>query len=88
MTLREGAGFERDALLKSLNAARIGTRLLFGGNLTRQPYMKGRTFRLAEPLLNTDRIMRDTFWTGTYPGLTRPMLDYTAEKIRDFLDGH
>ncbi|HTB21286.1 MAG TPA: lipopolysaccharide biosynthesis protein RfbH [bacterium] len=85
MSVREGASFKRYDLLKHLDAARIGTRLLFGGNLTRQPYMKGRHYRLAAPLTNTDRIMRDTFWTGTYPGLTKEMLDYSAQTIRDFI---
>jgi CDP-6-deoxy-D-xylo-4-hexulose-3-dehydrase len=85
LTLREGVSFKRYDLLKHLDAAKIGTRLLFGGNLTRQPYMKGRVYRLAEPLVNTDRIMRDTFWTGTYPGLTREMLEYTAQRMRDFV---
>lgn len=85
LTLREGASFKRYDLLKHLDAAKIGTRLLFGGNLTRQPYMKGRNYRLAEPLVNTDRIMRDTFWTGTYPGLTKEMLEYTADQMRGFV---
>jgi len=85
MTVREGAGFKRYDLLKHLDAAKVGTRLLFGGNLTRQPYMKGRPYRLAAPLVNTDRIMRDTFWTGTYPGLTKEMLEYSADQIRGFI---
>jgi len=85
MTVRPGAPFRRDDLLKHLNAAKIGTRLLFAGNLTRQPYMKGRNYRIAAGLENTDTIMRDTFWTGTYPGLSAEMLEYTADCITKFV---
>jgi CDP-6-deoxy-D-xylo-4-hexulose-3-dehydrase len=85
LSVREGASFKRYDLLKHMDAAKIGTRLLFGGNLTRQPYMKGRHYRLAAPLTKTDQIMRDTFWTGTYPGLTKEMLDYSAQVLKDFI---
>jgi CDP-6-deoxy-D-xylo-4-hexulose-3-dehydrase len=87
MTVREKAPFTRQELLIHLNKAKIGTRLLFAGNLTRQPYMKGRAFRIASNLDNSDIIMDRTFWTGTFPGLTHEMLDYTAEVIRDFIKG-
>jgi CDP-6-deoxy-D-xylo-4-hexulose-3-dehydrase len=87
ITVREGAPFKRDPLLIHLNSKKIGTRLLFAGNITRQPYMKGRNFRVAGALDRTDAIMRGTFWTGTYPGLSREMLDYTAACIRDFIRG-
>jgi CDP-6-deoxy-D-xylo-4-hexulose-3-dehydrase len=87
VTLRDESPVEREKLLVHLNAARIGTRLLFAGNVVRQPYMAGRNFRVAGSLDTTDRIMRRTFWTGTYPGLTGPMLEYTADTIRGFLRG-
>ncbi|HTA16593.1 MAG TPA: lipopolysaccharide biosynthesis protein RfbH, partial [bacterium] len=87
MTVREGAPFTRQELLIHLNKAKIGTRLLFAGNLTRQPYMKGRAFRIASNLDNSDIIMNRTFWTGTFPGLTHEMLDYTAETIGNFIKG-
>jgi CDP-6-deoxy-D-xylo-4-hexulose-3-dehydrase len=87
MTLREGSGRRLD-LLAHLNQAKIGTRLLFAGNITRQPYMQGRVFRVADSLANTDRVMNDTFWTGTYPGLTHAMLEYSAASIRGFFRSH
>ena len=71
-------------LLTYLDQYKIGTRLLFAGNLTRQPYFKGRNYRISGTLTNTDIIMNETFWVGTYPGLTESMLDYVAEKIEGF----
>ena len=85
ITLREAASLARVDLLRHLDQHRIGTRLLFGGNLARQPYMAGRTYRVSGDLSNTDRVMRDTFWIGLYPGLSREMLDFAAGKIEAFL---
>lgn len=84
ITLREGAGTRRVDLLTYLDQQKIGTRLLFAGNLVRQPYMIGRNYRISGELKNTDRIMNDTFWIGVYPGLTREMLDYSIEQIETF----
>ncbi|MBK8639740.1 MAG: lipopolysaccharide biosynthesis protein RfbH [Chromatiaceae bacterium] len=67
ITLRPAAGVSRVDLLRHLDQHKIGTRLLFGGNLTRQPYFQGRHYRVAGDLPNTDRIMNDTFWIGLYP---------------------
>jgi CDP-6-deoxy-D-xylo-4-hexulose-3-dehydrase len=72
-------------LLTYLDQNKIGTRLLFAGNLTRQPYMIGRNYRVSGELTNTDIIMNDTFWVGTFPGLGQAQLDYIAEKIETFL---
>lgn len=85
LSLREGARAQRLDLLNHLNERRIGTRLLFAGNLVRQPYMAGRTFRVSGDLGNTDFVMNQTFWIGVYPGLTEPMLDYAASEIERFL---
>jgi CDP-6-deoxy-D-xylo-4-hexulose-3-dehydrase len=85
LTVRDGAPFTRDALVQHLNAQRIGTRLLFGGNLTRQPYMKGRDFRVHGALTNSDKVMRDSFWIGVYPGLSEAHIGYMAETIRAFV---
>lgn len=85
LTLRHGAPVSRVDLLKYLDQRKIGTRLLFAGNLTRQPYMIGRNFRAGAPLINTDLIMNNTFWLGIYPGLTEEMLDFTADAIEIFL---
>lgn len=84
ITLRDNVPFSRFDLLNYLNQNKIGTRLLFGGNLTRQPYMIGRNFRTVGELSNTDIVMNQTFWIGIYPGLTHDMLDFTAEKIESF----
>jgi CDP-6-deoxy-D-xylo-4-hexulose-3-dehydrase len=85
ITIREDAGVERRDLLNYLDQARIGTRLLFAGNLTRQPYMMNQNYRVVGDLTNTDAIMRRTFWVGTYPGLTEEMLEYVASTIESFL---
>ena len=87
LTLREGVSPTRDELVKALNARRIGTRLLFGGNLVRQPYMKERTFRAPAPLVNADIVVDRTFWIGLYPGLSEPALNYTIETLNDLLRG-
>ena len=74
----------RTELLEYLNKYKIGTRLLFAGNLTKQPYFKDRKYRIVGNLENTDRIMNQTFWVGLYPGLTEEMLDFTIDKIKSF----
>ncbi|GGY28941.1 lipopolysaccharide biosynthesis protein RfbH [Pseudoduganella albidiflava] len=84
MTLKPEANTSRVDLLTYLDQHKIGTRLLFAGNLTRQPYMTGRTYRVSGELANTDRVMNDTFWVGVYPGLTREMLDYVVEKLEAY----
>jgi len=84
MTLKPEANVSRVDLLTYLDQHKIGTRLLFAGNLTRQPYMIGRNYRVSGELTNTDRVMNDTFWIGVFPGLTREMLDYTCSKLEEF----
>jgi CDP-6-deoxy-D-xylo-4-hexulose-3-dehydrase len=89
LTLRESAGINREALLQHLNNERkIGTRLLFGGNLVRQPYMAGRHFRTVGPLANSDVVMNSTFWLGVYPGLTAGHLDHVIDGIRTYIRQH
>jgi CDP-6-deoxy-D-xylo-4-hexulose-3-dehydrase len=84
ITLREAAQTDRVELLKYLDQYKIGTRLLFAGNLTRQPSMTGRHYRVHGKLTDTDRIMNDTFWIGVFPGLTEEMLEFVAGKIEAF----
>ncbi len=84
ITIREGANANRVDLLNYLDQQKIGTRLLFAGNLLRQPYMIGRNVRVSGTLVNTDTVMRNTFWIGVYPGLSEPMLEYVANKIETF----
>ncbi len=84
ITIKPNAGTKRVDLLQYLDENKIGTRLLFAGNLTRQPYMKGRNFRISGELTNTDIVMNDTFWIGVYPGLSKEMLDFVISKIEAF----
>jgi CDP-6-deoxy-D-xylo-4-hexulose-3-dehydrase len=84
ITMRDDAPFKRDDLLKYLNDKKIGTRLLFGGNLIRQPYMKGRNYRVHGTLDASDKVMRDTFWLGVYPGLGDAAIDYIVDCITDY----
>ena len=85
ITIKPSAGTTRVDFLQYLDEKNIGTRLLFAGNLSRQPYMKGRNFRVSGELINTDMVMNDTFWIGVYPGLSKDMLDYVITKIETFL---
>lgn len=84
ITIRPEANVDRVSLLTFLDQFKIGTRLLFAGNLTRQPYMIGRNFRISGELTNTDRIMNDTLWIGVFPGLTKEMMDFSISKIEEF----
>jgi CDP-6-deoxy-D-xylo-4-hexulose-3-dehydrase len=82
ITLRPDAGGERRELLRYLEAQGVGTRLLFGGDLTRQPYMAGRHHRRAGELRDTETVMNRCFWIGLWPGVTEPMLDHAAEVLQ------
>jgi CDP-6-deoxy-D-xylo-4-hexulose-3-dehydrase len=84
LTVRNEAPFTRLDLIRYLESKKIATRLLFGGNIVRQPCMTGRNYRQIGDLTNTDRIMNDTFWLGVYPGLTSQMIDFIFAAIRDF----
>ena len=87
ITLKESARISRLELTKYLDEQKIGSRLLFAGNLTRQPYMIGRDFRVSGDLKNTDTVMNRTFWVGVQPALTDDMLDFCARKIASKLLG-
>jgi CDP-6-deoxy-D-xylo-4-hexulose-3-dehydrase len=84
VVLKESSGIQRVDLLNYLDQNKIATRLLFAGNLTRQPYMIGQQFRVSGELTNTDVVMNQTFWLGTFPALTTAHLDYIAEKLEEF----
>jgi CDP-6-deoxy-D-xylo-4-hexulose-3-dehydrase len=87
VTLRDESQLKRVDLLKSLDQKMIGSRLLFAGNLTRQPYFKYQSYRVSGDLTNTDRVMNRTFWVGVYPGLNQEILDYVAKSINSsFID--
>lgn len=82
LTVRESSPITRNALVQELNEKKIGTRLLFGGNLLRQPAFMGTPRRVIGDLPNTDTVMNDTFWIGVWPGLTLPMLDFIIETMQ------
>jgi CDP-6-deoxy-D-xylo-4-hexulose-3-dehydrase len=86
ITVKAEAPFTRNELTRWLEDARIGTRLLFGGNLIRQPYMAGRAFRTIGDLAQADLIMERTFWVGVYPGLGGEQVDFMIETIQAFCD--
>ncbi|RZJ99507.1 MAG: lipopolysaccharide biosynthesis protein RfbH, partial [Novosphingobium sp.] len=85
ITIRDKSGVDRDELVQYLNEYKIGTRLLFGGNLLRQPYMKGQNYRVVGDLTNADIVTRNCFWIGLFPGLTADHLAYTVETIAGFV---
>ena len=85
LTIRPETGLNREDLVQYLNEQRIGTRLLFGGNLLHQPYMKGRNVRVVGDLSNADLVTTNTFWLGVYPGLTEDHLAYMAEMLGTWL---
>jgi CDP-4-dehydro-6-deoxyglucose reductase, E1 len=85
ITLKENCPVTRLDLLTYLDQNKVGTRLLFAGNLTRQPYMVGANYRVSGDLTNTDNVMNNTFWIGVQPALTREMLEFAASKIEQYL---
>ena len=85
ITVKEGSPVSRLDLTTYLDQNKIGTRLLFAGNLTRQPYMVNANYRVSGELINTDNVMNNTFWIGVQPALTKEMLEYTVGKIEAFL---
>jgi CDP-6-deoxy-D-xylo-4-hexulose-3-dehydrase len=87
ITLDPNHPVNREDLLRFLDSRKIGTRLLFAGNITKQPAYKNIDFRIVGDLTNTDIVMKRSFWVGVYPGLTTPMLDYVISSITDFMTG-
>jgi CDP-6-deoxy-D-xylo-4-hexulose-3-dehydrase len=85
ITLKDSCPVSRLDLLTYLDQNKIGTRLLFAGNLTRQPYMIGVNYRISGDLSNTDNVMNNTFWIGVHPSLTPEMLEFVATKIESYL---
>jgi CDP-6-deoxy-D-xylo-4-hexulose-3-dehydrase len=83
ITVKKNSPISRNDLVKKLNEKKIGTRLLFGGNLLRQPAFIGTPRRVVSDLKNSDIVMNNTFWVGVWPGLTEQMLDYVIETFHD-----
>jgi CDP-6-deoxy-D-xylo-4-hexulose-3-dehydrase len=82
--VRPQAPFSRQEVIRWLEKHKIGTRLLFGGNLIRQPAYRGQNYRIVGDLARADEVMQRVFWIGVYPGLTPPMLDYVCEVLTQF----
>lgn len=85
IAVRGEAPFRRDELIRVLESKKIATRLLFGGNLVRQPAYQDCEYRVPGTLRNTDFVMDNVFWVGVYPGLTPAMLDFVAATIGEFV---
>jgi CDP-6-deoxy-D-xylo-4-hexulose-3-dehydrase len=81
LLIRAGAPFTRADFIRAVDAKKIGTRLLFGGNLVRQPAYHDVAYRVAGSLENTDQVADRLFWIGVYPGLTPQMLDYVVDSL-------
>jgi CDP-6-deoxy-D-xylo-4-hexulose-3-dehydrase len=87
LTVRPEATFSRDDIVQFLNANKIATRFLFGGNLLRQPYMQGRNYRVVGDLTNADIVTERSFWIGVFPGLTKGHIGYMIDTIGRFVRG-
>ena len=85
ITVKENSKFSRDDFVKHLNENRIATRLLFGGNLIKQPAYAGRDYKVSGSLQNADIVMNSTFWIGVYPGINQEMIDYISEVFDKYL---
>ncbi|WP_374945155.1 lipopolysaccharide biosynthesis protein RfbH [Sphingomonas sp.] len=81
LTVRDGAGIDRNVLCRTLEERKVGTRLLFAGNLTKQPAFRDVNYRIHGTLTNTDKVMNDSFWVGVWPGLDAARLDYMADTL-------
>ena len=85
ITINPNSGVSREKLLRFLDEKKIGTRLMFAGNILKQPAYRNTDFRVVGNLTNTDLVMNNSFWLGVYPGLTIEMLDFVIESIHQFL---
>jgi CDP-6-deoxy-D-xylo-4-hexulose-3-dehydrase len=85
ITINPSSGVSREKLLRFLDEKKIGTRLMFAGNILKQPAYRNTDFRVVGNLTNTDLVMNNSFWLGVYPGLTTEMLDFVIESIHQFL---
>ncbi|WP_449385573.1 lipopolysaccharide biosynthesis protein RfbH [Cellulomonas soli] len=87
ITLADDLNVNREDLMRHLESRKVGTRLIFAGNLLRQPAYRGLECRVVGDLRNSDTVMNRSFWLGVYPGLTTDMLDYAADSLIEFIRG-
>ena len=85
LTVKDNKYFKRDQLVSFLNENRIATRLMFGGNLVKQPAYKDQEYRIHNDLVNADIVMNSTFWIGVYPGIKDEMMDYVFQIFEKFI---
>ena len=85
ITLKDECGVKRVDLTKFLDSNKIGSRLLFAGNLVKQPYFKGIDYRVVGELTHTEKTMNDTLWIGIQPALEKEHFDFVAQKLEEFL---
>jgi CDP-6-deoxy-D-xylo-4-hexulose-3-dehydrase len=85
LTVREDAGFTKNEIVEYLEDNKIATRMLFAGNITCHPCFKDVKYSISGNLLNTDRIVNDTFWIGVYPGLTKEMITHMLNVFDEFI---
>jgi CDP-6-deoxy-D-xylo-4-hexulose-3-dehydrase len=85
ITVKSSSKKSRNEIVRELNSRKIGTRLLFGGNLIRQPAFLGKPMRIVGNLDNTDLVAENTFWIGVWPGLSRSMLEYVVTSLKEIL---
>ena len=85
LTIKPNTNIKRSELINFLNSKNIGTRLLFSGNITKQPYMKNVNYEVCDNLENTNLVLNNSFWVGVYPGLNKKMLDYIFANIALFI---
>ena len=88
ITVRDNLKFNRDDLVNFLNQNRVDTRLMFGGNLIKQPAYKDKQYNISGNLENADIVMKSTFWIGVYPGISDEMLDYVFDKFNEFIKSY
>ena len=85
LTIRNNKYFNRNELVQYLEDKNIHSRLLFAGNVLKQPYMLGQKYRVSGTLENTEKILFDTFWLGVFPGLEIQMLDFVIDSISEYI---
>jgi len=88
LTIRDNVSFERSEILKWLEKSNIQTRLLFAGNIIHQPAYKDVKYRIVDELENSDKIMRDSFFIGVYPGISEEEIKYILLKFKEFIKKH
>jgi CDP-6-deoxy-D-xylo-4-hexulose-3-dehydrase len=84
ITVREDAGFTRESLVEHLESRKIATRMLFAGNIVKQPMFEGVEHRVVGTMENTERVMRNSFWIGVWPGITPQMYEYVFRAFEEF----